>query len=158
VSIIYRNTRYSKLKQMIVLWLPVLNATFNNISVILWRSALLVEEAWIPKENHRSVVNHNKLYHIMWCRVWMVFELTTLVVIRTDCTIEKAYTKNVKISYGYRCLRENNLNFNKYKILSQCLMKTGIKARFTETFPSFSPNTNKHYILRHCINIVFLQQ
>jgi hypothetical protein len=37
-------------------------------------------------------------------------------------------------------------------------MKTGIKARFTEPFPSFAPNTNKHYILRHCINIVFLQQ
>jgi hypothetical protein len=26
----------------------VLNATFNNISVILWRSALLVEEIGVP--------------------------------------------------------------------------------------------------------------
>jgi hypothetical protein len=28
------------------------NATFNNISVILWWSFLLVEETGIPEENH----------------------------------------------------------------------------------------------------------
>jgi hypothetical protein len=30
----------------------VFNATFNNISVILWRSVLLVEETRVPGENH----------------------------------------------------------------------------------------------------------
>ena len=34
------------------------NATFNNISVISWRSVLLEEETGIPAENHRPVVNH----------------------------------------------------------------------------------------------------
>jgi hypothetical protein len=34
------------------------NATFNNISVILWWSFLLVEETGIPEENHRSVASH----------------------------------------------------------------------------------------------------
>ena len=29
----------------------VFNATFNNISVILWRSVLLVEEIGVPGEN-----------------------------------------------------------------------------------------------------------
>ena len=33
----------------------VFNATFNNISVISWRSVLLVEEAG---ENHRPVASH----------------------------------------------------------------------------------------------------
>jgi hypothetical protein len=28
------------------------NATFNNISVISWRSVLLVEEKGVPGENH----------------------------------------------------------------------------------------------------------
>ena len=32
----------------------VFNATFNNISVILWRSVLLVEETGVPGENHRK--------------------------------------------------------------------------------------------------------
>ena len=30
----------------------VVNDTFNNISVILWRSVLLVEEIRVPGENH----------------------------------------------------------------------------------------------------------
>jgi len=30
----------------------VFNATFNNISVISWRSVLLVEETGVPGENH----------------------------------------------------------------------------------------------------------
>jgi hypothetical protein len=30
----------------------VLNATFNNISVILWQSVLLLEETGVPRENH----------------------------------------------------------------------------------------------------------
>ena len=33
----------------------VFNATFNNISVLSWRSALLVDEIGIPGENHRPV-------------------------------------------------------------------------------------------------------
>jgi len=36
----------------------VFNATFNNISVISWRSALSVEETGVPGENHRPVANH----------------------------------------------------------------------------------------------------
>ena len=36
----------------------VFNATFNNISVISWRSVLLVEETEIPGENHRPAASH----------------------------------------------------------------------------------------------------
>jgi hypothetical protein len=50
----------------------VFNATIKNISVISWWSVLLVEEAGVPEENHRHVA-------------WVGFELTTLVVIGTDC-------------------------------------------------------------------------
>jgi hypothetical protein len=50
-------------------WFMVFNATFNNSSVISWRSVLLVEETGVPEENHRPVVNQ-----------WQ-----TLVVIGTDC-------------------------------------------------------------------------
>jgi hypothetical protein len=45
----------------------VFNATFNNISVICWRSVLLVDETGVPGENHRSV-GTEKLYHIMMHR------------------------------------------------------------------------------------------
>jgi len=42
----------------------VFNATFNNISVISvisvisWRSVLLVDETGVTGENHRSVASH----------------------------------------------------------------------------------------------------
>ena len=36
----------------------VFNATFNNISVISWRSVLLVKETGEPGENHQPVTSH----------------------------------------------------------------------------------------------------
>ena len=36
----------------------VFNATLNNISVISWRSILLVEEPGEPGENHRPATSH----------------------------------------------------------------------------------------------------
>ena len=39
-------------------WFMVFNATFNNISVISWRSVLLVEETRIPKENYRPIASY----------------------------------------------------------------------------------------------------
>jgi hypothetical protein len=42
----------------LVVCLMVFNATFNNISVISWRSVLLVEETGGPEENHRPVASH----------------------------------------------------------------------------------------------------
>jgi len=42
----------------IVVWFVVFSATVNNISVISWRSVLLVEKTGIPWENHRPVTGH----------------------------------------------------------------------------------------------------
>jgi hypothetical protein len=36
----------------------VLDTIFNNISVISWRSVLLVEETGVPVENHQPVASH----------------------------------------------------------------------------------------------------
>ena len=36
----------------------VFNTTFNNVSVILWRSVLFVEETGVPGENHQPVTSH----------------------------------------------------------------------------------------------------
>jgi len=36
----------------------VLNATLNNMSVISWRSVLLMEETGVPGENHQPVASY----------------------------------------------------------------------------------------------------
>ena len=36
----------------------VLNATFNNISVIVWLSVLLMEETGVPRENNHPAASH----------------------------------------------------------------------------------------------------
>ena len=41
-----------------IVCLMVFISTFNNISIISWRSALLVEETGRPGENHRPVASH----------------------------------------------------------------------------------------------------
>ena len=38
----------------------MLNATFNNISIISWRSIQLVEETGVPGENHRIAASHGQ--------------------------------------------------------------------------------------------------
>ena len=38
----------------------VFRATFNNITVLSWRSVLLMEETGVSEENHRSVATHRQ--------------------------------------------------------------------------------------------------
>jgi hypothetical protein len=41
-----------------LVWFMVFNATFNNISVISWRSVLLVDKTGVARENHQPVTSH----------------------------------------------------------------------------------------------------
>jgi len=59
--------------------LMVLNATFNNMSVISWRSFVLVEETGVPGENHQPD-NHKRNNFTLYNQIfpYFVFETTGL--------------------------------------------------------------------------------
>ena len=68
VSCLYDNEEHSARNKCNTWWsdnvilhnyrVMVFNATFNNISVILWGSVLLVKETGVPGKNQRPVVSH----------------------------------------------------------------------------------------------------
>ena len=68
-------TNYCKSSQLHRLWFryKVFNATFNNISVISWRSVLLVEETGVPREHQWPVASHWQTCHIMLYQVHRLF-------------------------------------------------------------------------------------
>jgi hypothetical protein len=64
------------------------NATFTNISVISWRSVLLMEETGVPGENHQPVASH-------WQTLSPLLELLITIVIYVNW-------------YGYFFLNKDN--------------------------------------------------
>jgi hypothetical protein len=79
------------------LWGIMFNAIFSNISVISWWSVALVEETGVPGENHRPDASHLQILSHK-CLSWAGFELTTLVVIGTDCIVScKSYYDQLEI-------------------------------------------------------------
>ena len=95
--------------------LMVFNATFNNILVISWWSVLSVEDP--EKTTDLSQVTDN-LYHIMlYTSPWSRFELTTSVVIGTDCIGScKSNYHTITVTSTNRL----NFNFNRDKMRNIC--------------------------------------
>jgi hypothetical protein len=88
----YQGTYNTKLYNKLIwrcMWrvrVMVFNSTFNNISVISWRSVVLVEEKGVLGENHWFVASHWQTLSHNVVSSTLYHERTTLVVICTDCT------------------------------------------------------------------------
>ena len=94
----------------------VFNVTFNNISAISWLSVLLVEESGVSREKHRPAASHWQTLSynfVSSAPAWAGFELTTLVVIGTDCIGSSSlplitYYKNANNNFTYLFTRTNS--------------------------------------------------
>jgi len=100
----------------------VFNATFNKISIISWQSVLLVEEFRVLRENHRpatshwQTLSHNVVYQVHL--VWTGFELTTSVVIETDCIGSCKSYYHMIATMTARILNKKDTNVNEQARLS----------------------------------------
>jgi len=72
----------------------VFNTTFNNFSIISWRSVLLVEETGVPRKTTDLSQVIGKLYHINSSRG--IFT-NAIVTFGRSATNNKSYFKPIKL-------------------------------------------------------------
>jgi hypothetical protein len=72
----------------------VFNATFNNLSVISWRSVLLVEELGAPGKTTDLSQVTGKLYHINSSRE---IYMNAIIAFGRSATNNKSYFKSIKL-------------------------------------------------------------
>ena len=103
-------------------WFLAFTSTFSSISVILWRSVLLVEETGEnhqPAASHWQILSHNVASNTP--TPWAGFELTTLLVIGTDCisSCRSKYRTITTTTTPYP-KREWHRRYNAYPSLLEC--------------------------------------
>jgi len=81
------------------------NDIFNNISVISWRSVLLVVETGVPGENHRPVASHSQtLSHNVVSSTPRLSEIRV-----SEWLLFNANSSNIQLYYGENKLIENEM-------------------------------------------------
>jgi hypothetical protein len=83
-----------------------------SVSAISLRSGLLVEETGGSEQNHRTAASH--WYCIKYTSPWSGFELTTLVVIGSDCI--GSYKSNYHAITTTTANRNDNVNSHWFKL------------------------------------------
>ena len=77
----------------------VFYATFNNISVIVWRSFLLVEETGVSEENHRLPQVTDKFLCFFSCPIVCLYILSSMLWNRYDFRVKTMFGSSLPDIY-----------------------------------------------------------
>ena len=138
----------------------VFNATFNNISVISWRSVLLVEETRVPGENHWHTVSHNVVSSTP-----AMSRIQTFVVIGTDCSGSCRCTRyNIMWSSfvsdlpRYTCswnVVENSIKHHNHRQIKSCILYRKKRWRVSKCFIS-EKHQQSYTVVPQCVTDLVL--
>ena len=84
--IYFNHTRTKKSSRTLYYWFIVFNTTFNNISVVSWRSVLLVEETRVHRENDGPARSHWPLLSDMTFWLDVVSSMSTKFILESLMT------------------------------------------------------------------------
>jgi hypothetical protein len=111
------NLFYGTKPPFIVGWVMMFNTTFNNISVISWRSVLLLTETGVLGENLRPVTSHWQTWsHNIFLFARQMLSWCTVLIL---CQIR--WSKS-----SFRYSRNNNQLFELHTVWWQCLLPSDV--------------------------------
>jgi hypothetical protein len=136
----------------------VFNATFNNSVAISWQSVLLVKDTGVCGENHRPAARHWQLYNIRLYRVhlaWARLELTTLVVIGTDCKGSlKSYFHTISTTTAPRIINLFTYRNTSLHVTTNETDSSQIESQYDEIdSTSYQSVTWRHYTLNDNVSV-----
>ena len=103
-------------KLLIYGWFMVLNATFNNISVISWRSVLLVEETRVCGENHRSVA----VILLLWNFIEIILKEKNKSSVPTEhCVLLNKHQGILNVVFSQININTSQSHFFKIKLFTE---------------------------------------
>jgi hypothetical protein len=131
------------------LWVRIrvmaLIATFNNISVILWRSALSVEETGVPWENYRPA----QIY-VNWKCLLIYLKIIYFGFLRAIESKQYLSVVSLKYVYVYNCLIWGNVYTGSYCLTTKLIGKDGQCTWLTEQISVYYKSLSIYLYLWDC--------
>ena len=95
------------------------NTTFNNISVIPWRSVLLVEKTGVPRENHCQcsvLTSFITIYSKIWWKI-ITFVFISGLKKKVEIKLDENYKKQKTLFLIRHIIKQYNISSKEHYVI-----------------------------------------